>query len=190
MKSLSMSGSLRENVGKRDAKEQRAKGLVPCVLYGGEQQLQFVVEEQHFRKLLYTPEVLFVELTVGNKVCNAIVQDTQFHPITDKLLHVDFLEVKENKPIIIELPIRISGTSPGVLRGGKLSKKVRKLRISGLLKDIPEFINVDISNLEIGESIRISNINIDKIKFLEPQGKIVVTVLTTRNVEAATTNNG
>jgi len=100
------------------------------------------------------------------------------------------LEVKENKPIIIELPIRISGTSPGVLRGGKLSKKVRKLRISGLLKDIPEFINVDISNLEIGESIRISNINIDKIKFLEPQGKIVVTVLTTRNVEAATTNNG
>ena len=185
MKSVSISGSLRENVGKRDAKEQRTKGMIPCVLYGGAEQYQFVVQEEQFRHLLYTPEVLYADLTIGNKECKAIVQDTQFHPITDKLLHVDFLEIVDKKPITIEIPVHITGTSPGVLRGGKLSKKVRKLKVKGELKDIPERIMVDISGLDINESIKVSALSVDNIEFLEIPTKIVVSVLSTRNVEAA-----
>ena len=185
MKAVSISGSLRENVGKKDAKAQRTQGMVPCVLYGGEQQYQFVVEETNFRNLLYTPEVQYVELSVGEKKCNAIVQATQFHPITDKLLHVDFLEILDGKPIIIDIPIRITGTSPGILRGGKLSKKLRKLKLKGELKDIPEQILVDISNLEINDTIKIGGLSVDNIQFLENPNKIVASVLTTRNVENA-----
>ena len=188
MKSVSISGSPRENVGKRDAKEQRAKGMVPCVLYGGEKQYQFVVEKDQFRNLLYTPEVLYVDLTIGDRECKAIVQDTQFHPITDNLLHVDFLEIVDGKPITIELPIHVTGTSPGILRGGKLSKKVRKLKVKGELKDIPEHIMVDISGLEINESVKVNALAVDNIEFLELPTKIVVSVLATRNMEAAQTD--
>ena len=188
MKSVSISGSLRENVGKKDAKEQRNKGMIPCVLYGGSEQYQFVVEKDQFRNLLYTPEALYADLTIGNRECKAIVQETQFHPITDDLLHIDFLEVIDGKPITIEIPVYITGTSPGVLRGGKLSKKVRKLKVKGELKDIPEHIMVDISNLEINESIKVNALSVDNIEFLEIPTKIVVSVLSTRNVEAAQEN--
>jgi large subunit ribosomal protein L25 len=184
MKSVSMSGSLRENVGKKDAKAQRVAGKVPCVLYGGEKQYQFVMDEVAFRHLLYTPEVKYAELTVGDKTCNAIVQATQFHPITDKLLHVDFLEIT-NKPITIDIPVKITGTSPGVLRGGKLSKKVRKLKVRGLLEHIPEYIPVDISGLDILDSIKVGDIAIENIQFLENAGMIVASILTTRNVETS-----
>ncbi|MDL2296601.1 50S ribosomal protein L25 [Bacteroidales bacterium OttesenSCG-928-B11] len=190
MKSVSISGSLRENVGKKDAKAQRVNGMVPCVLYGGKQQYQFVVPEEQFRKLLYTPEVRYAELTVGDRTCNAIVQATQFHPISDKLLHVDFLEVIDGKPITIDIPIKITGTSPGVLRGGKLAKKVRKLKVKGELKDIPENIMVDISNLEINDTFKIGNLGIDKIQFMESPNKIILSILTTRNVEASAENEG
>jgi len=187
MKSVSISGSLRENVGKRDAKEQRAKGMIPCVLYGGVEQCQFVVGKDQFRHLLYTPEVFYADLILGNKECKAIVQDTQFHPITDDLLHVDFLEVIEGKSITIEIPVHIIGISPGVLRGGKLSKKVRKLKVKGELKDIPEHIMVDISCLDINENIKINALSVPNIEFLEIPTKIVVSVLSTRNVEATQT---
>ncbi|MDR2978906.1 MAG: 50S ribosomal protein L25/general stress protein Ctc [Bacteroidales bacterium] len=185
MKSVSISGSLRENVGKKDAKAQRAKGMVPCVLYGGANQCEFVVPAEQFRHLLYTPEVQYAELTVGDKKCNAIVQATQFHPISDKLLHVDFLEVVDGKPITIEIPVHVTGTSPGILRGGKLSKKVRKLKVKGELQHIPEHIMVDISNLDINDTFKVSNLPADNVEFLESPNKIILSVLTTRNVEAA-----
>ncbi|MDL2230942.1 50S ribosomal protein L25 [Bacteroidales bacterium OttesenSCG-928-L19] len=185
MKSVSISGSLRENVGKKDAKAQRNSGMIPCVLYGGKEQFQFVVSEEQFRKLLYTPEVKYAELTINDKKFEAIVQATQFHPITDKLLHVDFLEVVEGKPIEIGIPVKVTGTSPGVLRGGKLSKKVRKLKVKGELKDIPENIIVDISNMDINDSIKVNNLTIANLQFMEVPTKIIVSVASTRNVEAA-----
>ncbi len=187
MKSVSISGSLRKNVGKRDAKENRANGLIPCVVYGGEQQYQFVVPENSFRNLLYTPEVKYVELDIEGKKMNAIVQATQFHPITDKLLHVDFLEVVEGKPITISIPMLLKGTSPGVLRGGKLVKKTRKLKVKGLLEHIPENITVDISGLDIDNSLKVGEIPAENIQFVENPAKIVVSVLSTRNVEEAPT---
>ena len=182
MKSVSMSGSLRENVGKKDAKAQRAQGFIPCVIYGGAAQLQFVVEEEQFRHLLFTPEVKYVELEVGDKKFEAVVQATQWHPITDHLLHVDFLEILDGKPIIIGLPVKITGTSPGVLRGGKLMKKVRKLTVKGLLKEIPEEIIVDISNLEINDMIKVGDLAIPNLTLIENPNALIVNVASTRNV--------
>ncbi len=189
MKSVSISGSLRENVGKKDAKAQRRNGMIPCVLYGGEKQYEFVVPEGQFRNLIYTPEVKYAIVNIDGKEIPAVLQASQFHPITDRLLHVDFLEVVDGKPITIGLPIRINGTSPGVLRGGRLVKKVRKLRVRGLLNDIPEFIPVDISGLDIDNSIKINELKIDNLTFVENPNAVVVAVLSTRNVEAAPTED-
>ena len=184
MKSVSISGSPRENVGKKDAKAQRVQGMIPCVLYGGKEQKLFVVEEGQFRNLLYTPEVKYVELTVDGKTFNAIVQDTQFHPITDRLLHVDFLEVVDGKPITIEIPFKIKGTSPGVLKGGFLHKRVRKLKVRGLLENIPEDITADISHMDIEDVIRICDINIDNLSIIDNPNKVIISVNQTRNVVA------
>jgi len=116
MKSVSMSGSLRENVGKKDAKAQRSQGLVPCVMYGGTEQFTFVVDEKQFKDIIFTPEVKYAELEIEGKKYTTIIQDTQWHPITDALLHVDFLEIVPGKSLVIGIPITIVGTSPGVLR--------------------------------------------------------------------------
>jgi len=185
MKSVSMSGSLRENVGKKDAKAQRTQGFIPCVIYGGKEQLQFVVEETQFRQLLFSPEVKYVALEIGSKKFEAVVQATQWHPITDKLLHVDFLEIIEGKPITIGIPVKITGTSPGVLRGGKLTKKIRKLTVKGLLKDIPEEIVVDISNLEINDMVKVCDLSVPHLTFIENPNTVIVNVASTRNVVEA-----
>jgi large subunit ribosomal protein L25 len=185
MKSVSMSGSLRENVGKKDAKAQRAQGLIPCVIYGGKEQLQFVVEEEQFRHLIFTPEVKYVELEVDGKKFEAVVQATQWHPITDSLLHVDFLEIIDGKPIIIGIPLKLTGTSPGVLRGGKLVKKIRKITVKGLLKDIPEEILVDISNLDINDMFKVGDLVVPNLTFIENPGTLIVNVASTRNVVEA-----
>jgi large subunit ribosomal protein L25 len=185
MKSVSMSGSPRENVGKKDAKAQRAQGLIPCVIYGGKEQLQFVVEEEQFHHLIFTPEVKYAELEVGDKKFEAVVQATQWHPITDHLLHVDFLEVVEGKPVTIGIPVKLTGTSPGVLRGGKLVKKIRKITVKGLLKNIPEEIIVDISNLDINDMIKIGDLSIPNLTFMENPGTLIVSIVSTRNVVEA-----
>ncbi len=184
MKSVSISGSLRENVGKKDAKAQRGQGMIPCVIYGGKEQKIFVVEERQFQKLLYTPEVQYVELSIDGQVSTAIVQDAQFHPITDKLLHVDFLEVVDGKPITIEIPFKVTGTSPGVLKGGFMKKRVRKLKVRGLLENIPECIVADISNLDLNDVIKVSDIQIDNLTVVDNANKVIVAVLPTRNVVA------
>ncbi|MCQ2284768.1 MAG: 50S ribosomal protein L25 [Bacteroidales bacterium] len=186
MKSVSISGSLRENVGKKDAKAQRSQGMIPCVVYGGKEQKIFVVEEKQFKKLLYTPEVLSVDLNIDGVVTKAIVQDSQYHPITDQLLHVDFLEVVDGKPITINLPFKVQGTAPGVLKGGFLQKRVRKIKVRGLLENIPEEVVADISNMEINDMIKIGDINIDNVTIVDNANKVVVSVNPTRNAVAET----
>lgn len=187
MKSVSISGSLRENVGKKDAKAQRNQGMIPCVIYGGKDQKMFVVEERQFKNLIYTPEVRFAEVNIDGDVRKAIVQETQFHPITDKLLHVDFLEIVDGKPITIELPFKVTGTSPGVLKGGLLKKRVRRLKVRGLLENIPEEITADISSLEINDMTKIGDIHIDNLEIVDNPNKVVLSVVPTRGSSAATT---
>jgi large subunit ribosomal protein L25 len=184
MKSVSISGSLRENVGKKDAKAQRNNELVPCVVYGGKEQHHILVEEKQFKGIVYTPETRYAELTFGDKKINAIIQEAQFHPTTERMLHVDFLEVSDNKPITIAVPIKPVGTSPGVLIGGKMIKKFRKIRLKGLLKDMPEFVEVDISKLELEQFVKIGDISVPNIQIMELKQNVVILVSRTRNIVA------
>jgi len=182
MKTVSISGSLRENVGTKDAKKQRKEGKVPCVLYGGSEQLHFVTEEDSFKKLVYSPDAYTVVLDVNGKNYNAILQDIQYHPVGDNILHADFLEIFEDRPVTIPVPIRVTGTSPGILKGGKLIQKLRKLKIKALPVNLPDFITVDISPLEIGQSVRVSDLTLENITMLDSPNSVIVGVRVTRVV--------
>lgn len=184
MKSVSISGSLRANVGTKDAKALRNQGQIPCVLYGGKEQVHFSAAENEFRHLIYTPEVKLAELNIGGKTYRAAVKEAQFHPVSDKLLHVDFLEISDDKPVTIEVPLKIEGNSPGVKAGGKLVSKFRKLKIRTLAANLPEFITINIDSLEIGQNIRVRDIKLEGITLLNAPEAAVVGVITTRNVAA------
>ncbi len=182
MKSVSISGSLRKSVGKKDAKAQRRQGIVPSVIYGQNQQLHLLIEEKALNKLIYSPEVRYVELSINEKTHKAILQESQFHPVTGKLLHVDFLEITDDKPFTIEIPLLTQGTSPGILQGGKLSKKVRKIKVKGLLNDIPENIKLDISKLNILDNITVEELHFDNFEIIENPQKVLVSILSARNI--------
>ena len=185
MKSFAISGSPRENVGKRDAKELRYQGLVPAVLYGGKAQTHFAVSAAELKPVIYTPVVHFIDITVGNVKSTAIIQDIQFHPLTEQILHVDFLELDEKKPIAIEIPIKLTGTSPGVKMGGKLVQKLRKLRIKALPKDHLDTIDVSIEDLEVGKSVRVGDLKFDKLVITNAKEDTIVSVTTSRALRQA-----
>ena len=183
MKEVSLSGSLRENVGKKDAKKHRKEGKVPCVLYGGKEQIHFTVPQLNFGKLIFTPEVFKINLDINGTKYTAVLQDVQYHPVTDKVLHADFLEVLPGKQLIVGLPLRFEGTSPGVIRGGKMIRKMHKIRVKGQIDDMPEYIMVDISTLDIGGSVKIRDIELDKLSLLDPPNSVIVRVKMARAVE-------
>jgi large subunit ribosomal protein L25 len=180
MKTVSLSGSLRENVGKKDAKKHRKEGNIPCVLYGGKEQVHFIVNDFDFGKLIFTPEVYLVNLEIGGETTLAILQDVQYHPVTDKVLHADFLVVTDDKPITVGLPVKTEGVSPGVLAGGKLVKKMRKLVVKGMVNDVPEIITIDISKMGIGSNIKVKDIAVDGLTFMDVPSAVVVSVKTAR----------
>jgi large subunit ribosomal protein L25 len=182
MKTVSLSGSPRENVGKKDAKKNRKSGKVPCVLYGGKEQLHFVVEEKPLKKIVYTPEVFIISLDIQGKIYQTIFQDIQYHPVTDNFLHVDFLEILPDKPVTIAVPIKTEGTPAGVLKGGRFISKMRKLKIKSLAKDLPDFIPIRIEKLDIGDSVKVMDIQMDNVLFLDPPSSVIVGVRTARAV--------
>lgn len=190
MKTVSMSGSLRENVGKKDTKALRNEGKVPCVLYGGkEQQIKFSVPDKDFIPLLFTPDTNYVKINIEGKEHNAILQDIQYHPVNDEVLHADFLRIFDDKPIKIAVPVKTTGTAPGVLQGGKLNIKMRKVKLYGLPNDIPQEVVLDISKLNIGQGIKVSEISIPNVEFMEVKSSIIVAVKATRNAKAAATES-
>nr|WP_199077664.1 50S ribosomal protein L25/general stress protein Ctc [Pedobacter sp. ASV19] len=158
MKTIAISGSPRENVGKRDAKELRYEGKVPAVLYGGKEQSHFAVVTTELKDAIYTPEANFVSIDINGKKTNAIIKELQFHPVTDQLLHVDFLQLFDDKEILMEIPVKLTGTSPGVKMGGKLVQKLRKLRVKALPKDMPQSVEVSIAKLEVGNLFRVRDL--------------------------------
>ena len=184
MKTVSLSGSPRGNVGKKDAKKLRRENKIPCVLYGTGEQVHFFTDEKSFAKILFTPHVYIITLTIEGKQHQAIMQDVQYHPVTDKVLHVDFLEIVDKKPITIAVPVTLSGTPKGVLKGGRLIKKARKLKINALPVDIPDTIEIDITSLEIGQSVLIEDLKRDNIEFLDSPRNVVVGVRSARAVVA------
>ncbi len=185
MKSIAISGSPRENVGKRDAKELRYQSLVPAVLYGGATQTHFSVSAADLKPVIYTPEVHFIDLDIAGTKAQAIIKDLQFHPLTSEILHVDFMELSDSKPITIEIPIRLTGTSPGVKMGGKLVQKLRKLRVKGLAKDQIDNIDVSIESLEVGKSVRVGEIKVPNLTITNAAEDTVVSVTTSRALRQA-----
>lgn len=184
MKSVSISGSPRANVGKKDAVALRNAKRVPCVLYGGKEQVHFSVLAADFKNLIYTPEVNTVNIDVDGKKFHAILQEAQFHRVEDHLLHVDFLEIIAGKPVVMNLPVKTTGTSPGVRAGGKLNKKMKTLKVRGLVEKMPDVIEVPIDALEIGGLIRVSDIKAEGLTFLDAANVTVVNVQITRAVAA------
>jgi len=187
MKTVSVSGSLREGVGKKDAKQLRRQGQIPCVLYGGKEQFKFFVPEVDFKDIVYTPEVCLVSINLEGKTIKAKLQDIQFHPVSENILHADFLQVIEEKPVKIGVPVRLVGNSPGVMKGGKLVLKMRKLEISALPANLPDFIEVSISDLDIAQAVKIADLQLENIQFLNDKSSVVVTVQSTRASAAAGT---
>jgi large subunit ribosomal protein L25 len=185
MKSIAISGSPRENVGKRDAKELRYQGLVPAVLYGGATQTHFAVSAADLKPVIFTPDVHFIDIEVAGKTTQAIIKDLQFHPLTEQLLHVDFLELDQNKPVTIEIPVRLTGTSPGVKMGGKLVQKLRKLRVKALPKDHLDTIEVSIEGLEVGKSVRVRDIKVDGLTITNTPEDTILSITTSRALRQA-----
>jgi len=182
MKTVQLSGSPRANVGKVDAKAVRANGMVPCVIYGNGEQIHFSADIRHFKNIIFTPETNLVDVSVDGKNYRTILQEAQYHKISDKLIHADFLLVSEDKPVIVHLPVKTLGTSEGVRAGGKLNVKLRKLKVKGLIAQLPESIDLNIEKLAIGKSISAGDIEIAGITLLHPKNISVVSVDTTRNV--------
>jgi large subunit ribosomal protein L25 len=176
MKTAQLSGSLRANVGKKDASGLRREGLVPCVLYGQGEQTHFAVKQVAMEKIVFSPNVYQIELDIEGKKSRAIIRELQQHPTKDTVQHVDFLELNDDKEVRVKLPVRITGSSRGVMAGGKLMQVFRTLKCQGLPAALPDDITIDISPLRIGHSIRISNIEVPGVKILEPANAVVVAV--------------
>ena len=181
MKSITINGSQRESVGKKATKALRNAGQVPCVLYGGEQPVHFAAAELAFSKLVYTPDAHTVVIKLDNGTSfDAVLQDIQFHPVTDRILHIDFYQLFADKEIAMDIPVHIIGTSPGVLNGGNLRRNRRKLRVKALPENLPDFLEADISKLRIGSKLYITELENDGFKFLHSDNTVVCQVKRSR----------
>ena len=185
MKSITIKGSKRESVGKVSTKALRNAGKVPCVIYGGDQPVHFSAEEKAFKNLVYTPNVYTAAIELDGQTFAAILQDIQFHPVTDKILHVDFYQLHDDKAVTMNIPVKLKGTSPGVLNGGSLRFTNRKLKVKAVPANLPDFIEADISKLKIGCKLYITELFNDDYTFMHPDNTVVVQVRTSRNAVVA-----
>jgi len=180
MESIQIKGSLRKKLGKSETKKLRKEEKVPCVLYGGKESVHFSAYEKDFRHLIYTSKVYLVNLDLDGKAYQTILQDIQFHPVTDKILHVDFYETFEDVKIKHSIPIRIEGFAEGIKAGGKLYTMLRKLKVKALPKDLPNDLEINIEKLELGDSIKIRDLEFDNLELLDPQESVVCAIRLTR----------
>ena len=181
MKSITIQGTKRESVGKKSTKALRDAELVPCVVYGGGEPLNFSASEKAFKGLVYTPEAHTVSIEVDGQVIPAVLQDIQFHPITDKIIHADFYRLSEDKPVVMEVPVRVTGRSKGVVAGGVLRQTYRKLKVKAIPANLPDEIVVDITPLKIGNKFYVESLKNDKYSFMHPDNAVVVAVKMSRN---------
>lgn len=183
MKTIEIKGTFRTELGKKSSKQIRKTGNVPCVIYGKEKNIHFHAHENSFKNLVYTPEAHMVKLSIEDKEYKAVLKDMQFHPVNDKILHADFIEIFDNKPVVIGIPIKVTGDSVGVLAGGRLSIKRRTLKVKGLANDLPEFLPIDITDLKIHEGLKVGDLSYEKIELLDPRKSMVLTIATSRVVQ-------
>ena len=180
MKSITIKGSERESVGKAATRAARNAGMVPCVLYGGNQPVHFTAEEMAFKGLVYTPNVHTVVIDLNGKTYDAILQDIQFHPVSDKILHIDFYQLDAAKEITMEVPVKVVGNSKGVMAGGVLRLNQRKLKVRALPANLPDFIEADITELEMGNKLYITKLPQENYKLLQPDNTVVAQVRISR----------
>jgi large subunit ribosomal protein L25 len=185
MKSISIKCTKRAVVGKKEAKRLRSEGLVPGVLYGGEAPIHFYAPEKEFKPLIYTPHVYLVDLDVDGTVYQSIIKDSQFHPVEEKLLHVDFLRTSEDKMVKVEIPIKVDGFAKGIRKGGKLKQNLRTLKVKGMVKHLPDFIEINVDDLDLGQSIKVATLQRENLEFLNAKAVPVITIMITRAAKSA-----
>lgn len=184
MKTIEISGHLREAVGSQDAKQLRREGMVPCVVYGGSENLHFYADERELDKIIYTPDVFLINLVLGDTKVQAVRRDAQFHPVKDNLLHMDFVEVVPGKAISLKLPVALTGNAIGVRNGGVLRRNAKMLYVKGMVDDLPDTITIDISKMRIGHTIKVGDLNIAGVEMLEAANRVVVAIKTSRKAIA------
>ena len=185
MKTFELKGTVRTDLGKKASKAERVAENVPCVLYGGKENIHFTTTISDIRKLIYTPEVYIVNLDIDGKKTKSIMKALQFHPVSDKVLHIDFLQVTETRPVTVELPVKLEGLAEGVKAGGKLSLEVRKLKVKGLYTKIPENIVIDVTELALGKSIQVGKVSVANLEILNNKNAVVAQVKLTRAARGA-----
>lgn len=190
MKTFELKGEVRQDLGKKATKAVRTSDAVPCVLYGGTENIHFTATQSDLRKLIYSPDVFVIDLNIGKATTKAILKDLQFHPVTDKVLHLDFLEISEKKPVVVEIPVKLTGLAEGVKAGGKLSLEIRKLKVRGIFTSIPEFINIDVTNLGLGKSIQVGSVQVEGLELLNAKNAVVAQVKLTRAARGAAATAG
>lgn len=187
MKTFDLKGEVRDDFGRKAARSYRAEGFIPCVVYGGhgQENLNFVVKASDVRNLIYTPEVFLINLDLGEQKMQGILKELQFHPVKEEVLHIDFLHVVEDKPVVIEIPVRLTGLAAGVRAGGKLSLDQRKLKVKALPAKLPEELVVNVEKLELGKSIQVGELNFDGLEILNSKDAVVARVQLTRAARGA-----
>ena len=180
MKLLEVKCSQRESVGKKDSRKLRNQGNVPCVLYGGGENIHFFAPENDFRHLVYSPNVYLVKINISGKKYDAVLHDIHFHPVTDKILHMDFYQVFEDKPVSIDIPVQLNGVPQGIKHGGKLALETRRLRSRALPGDLPDILQIDITEIGVGESIKVGELDFPNIQLLDPPNLVIASVKLTR----------
>jgi len=186
MNTIELKAKSRNEVGKKGTRDLRKGGQIPCILYGnGDATINFYADESDFRNVIYTHHVYIVQINIDGTIHNGILKEIQFHPTSDKILHVDFLKVSEDKKVTIEIPIKFNGFAKGVKDGGKLVQELRKLKVSAFIKDLPDVINIDITDLGVGKVIRIEDLSFDGLQLLDRRNIVVASCKSTRNVVEA-----
>ena len=180
MKSLQITGQIRENLGKKESKKIREQGLVPVVLYGSDEVVHLTLAFSDLREFVYTPSVFLLDLSVDGKTYKAMIQDVQWHPIEEQILHIDLLKIDNEIPVKIGVPVELVGTAKGIKAGGKIKFNLRKLRIKAMVDNLPDTIKIDITKLNIGDSIKVEEMKLDNITFLDNKSNTIVGVVSTR----------
>ena len=181
MKSFDLKGTSRTEVGKKSTNELRKNNGIPCVLYGIEKEAKaFAVTTDAVRKLVYTPDIHVVNLTIDGVECKAVLKDIQFHPVKDTILHMDFLQIVEDKAIVMEVPTVLTGLAAGVKLGGKLQQAIRKIKVKAVYANIPEKLTVDVTELGLGKSIKVGDLSFEGLELVTPAQTVVCSVAATR----------
>ncbi len=181
METIEIKASKRESLGRKNAVTLRREGQVPCVIYGGTEIVHFYAHEFEFKKLIFTPNVYLVSLNIDGTKYNCVLQDTQYHPLSDKLVHADFLSITADKPVNIKIPVKLVGIAEGAKQGGKLVQKMRLMKVSGLSKDLPNVLEIDVTKVGIGQSIKVEKLSFPNLQILEPKNAIVCVISMTRS---------